>query len=58
MTRTVLTATDGSMPTFKTVLSAASEDRRDDAPLDGLVRQVLRAMLEERKTRQGVSAHA
>ena len=40
------------VPLFETVLSAASEKRRDESQLDALVRQVLRAMLEQRQTRQ------
>jgi hypothetical protein len=39
-------------PKFDAVLSAASEDRPDEPPLDRLVRQVLRGMLEQRQTRQ------
>ncbi|HEX9520568.1 MAG TPA: hypothetical protein VF940_30860 [Streptosporangiaceae bacterium] len=41
------------------MLSAANEDRSAEPQLDSVVRQVLRAMLEERRTRQpdsGVSA--
>jgi hypothetical protein len=52
MRNEVLTATDGAQPTFATVLSAAGEDRSDEPALDALVRRVLRAMLEERKTRE------
>jgi len=52
MGRAVLTGVpDGGMPTFDTVLSAASEDRDGESPLDALVWQVLRAMIEERRTR-------
>ncbi len=60
MSREVLAAApqDG-LPTFDEVLSAANEDRSAEPQLDSVVRQVLRAMLEERRTRQpdsGVSA--
>ena len=52
MGRAVLTGVpDGGMPTFDSVLSAASEDRDGESPLDALVWQVLRAMFEERRTR-------
>jgi len=53
MTRAVMTAgINDAPPTFEAVLNAVSEDRPDESQLDGLVRQVLRAMLEERQTRQ------
>jgi hypothetical protein len=39
------------MLTFGSVLSAASEDRDGESQLDALVWQVLRAMFEERRTR-------
>src|SRR5215472_13296763 len=45
-------ARPGAPPTFDEVLNAANEDRPAEAQLDGVVRQVLRAMLEERRTRQ------
>jgi hypothetical protein len=60
MSRQVLEAApEDGLPTFDDVLSAANEDRPGEPQLDGVVRQVLRAMLEERRTRQpasGVSA--
>lgn len=60
MAREVLAAApQGESPTFDAVLNAACEDRPGEPQLDGVVRQVLRAMLEERQTRQppsGVSA--
>jgi hypothetical protein len=41
------------------LLAAAAQDSADEDPLDGLVRRVLLAMLEERRTRRpGTSAHA
>jgi hypothetical protein len=40
------------VPSFDALLSAANEDRPEEPPLEGLVRQVLRAVLEERRTRQ------
>jgi hypothetical protein len=40
------------VPSFDALLTACQEDKADELPLDGLVRQVLRAMLEERQTRQ------
>jgi hypothetical protein len=55
MRETVLAAGTGDgLPTIETVLSAASEDRPGESQLDGLVRQVLRAMLEERCAREPV----
>ena len=56
MSREVLAAApqDG-LPTFDEVLSAANEDRSAEPQLDSVVRQVLRAMLEERRTRQPAS---
>jgi hypothetical protein len=42
----------GGVPDFDNLLSACSEDRPGEPQLQGLVRQVLRAMLEERRTRQ------
>ena len=56
MSREVLAATTrGDTPNFDTVLHAAGEDRPGEPRLDGLARQVLRAMLEERRTRQPAS---
>jgi len=53
MTNAVLdSGRDELPPSFETVLSTASEEAPGDSQLDALVRQVLRAMLEERKTRQ------
>jgi hypothetical protein len=53
MSRQVLaTANEDEAPEFDAVLRAASEDRPDEAPLDGIVRRVLRGMLEQRRTRQ------
>lgn len=40
------------VPSFDALLRAASEDRPDEPQLAGIVRQVLRAVLEERRTRQ------
>ena len=59
MSREVLAsaARDG-VPDFDTLLSAADEDRPAELPFDGLVRQVLRAMLEERRTRHPASGAA
>jgi hypothetical protein len=52
MGRAVLTAApNGAVPTFDSVLRAASEDHSGDSQLDALVWQALRAMLEERRTR-------
>jgi hypothetical protein len=54
MSKVVMTAgVDDSLPTFESVLSAASAHRQDVSRLDATVRQVLRAMLEERQTRHG-----
>ena len=39
------------VPGFDASLSMCEQDRPDEGRLDGLVRQVLRAMLEERRTR-------
>jgi hypothetical protein len=52
MSREVLAAAEDGRTSFDTVLSAAGQDRPGESRLDGLVRQVLRAMLEERRTRQ------
>jgi len=40
------------------LLAAAAQDPPDQDPLDGLVRRVLLAMLEERRTRRPGSAPA
>jgi hypothetical protein len=54
MSKVVMTAgVDDSLPTFESVLSAASAHRQDESGLDATVRHVLRAMLEERQTRHG-----
>jgi hypothetical protein len=46
------------VPTSDALLAAAAQDSPDEDPLDGLVRRVLLAMLEERRTRQpGTLAH-
>ena len=59
LTKTVLAAgTDDAAPSFATMIVAASETREGEAPLDALVRQVLRAMLEERQTRMGAGSTA
>ena len=53
MSREVLaTANKDGVPEYEAVLSAATEDRPNEPPLNGLVRQVLRGMLEQRRTRQ------
>lgn len=44
--------------TSDALLAAAAHDSPDEAPLDGLVRRVLLAMLEERRTRRpGIPMH-
>jgi len=43
-------------PTLDALLAAVSQDRPDEGTLDGLVRRVLLAMLEERGTRQSARA--
>jgi hypothetical protein len=44
--------------TSDALLAAAAQDAPDEAPLDGLVRRVLLAMLEERRTRRpGIPMH-
>ena len=40
------------VPSFDALLVASQQDRADESRLDGLVRQTLRAMLEERRTRR------
>jgi hypothetical protein len=44
----------GGLPTFDSVLSAASQDRSGESEVETLVRRVLRAMFEERRTRNPV----
>jgi len=59
MSREVLAAmAHDQLPAFDAVLSAASEHRPGEPRLDALVRQSLRAMLEERRTRQPGYPHA
>jgi len=43
-------------PTLDALLAAVSQDRPDEGTLDGLVRRVLLAMLEQRGTRQSARA--
>jgi hypothetical protein len=45
-------------PTSDALLAAAAQDPPDDDPLDSLVRRVLPAMLEERRTKQPGTAPA
>ena len=52
-----LDVADGE-PTSDALLAAAAQDPPDEEPLDGLVRRVLLAMLEERRTRRPGSAPA
>ena len=52
-----LDGADGE-PTSDALLAAAAQDPPDQEPLDGLVRRVLLAMLEERRTRRPGSAPA
>jgi hypothetical protein len=52
-----LDVADGE-PTSDAVLAAAAQDSPDEDTLDGLVRRVLLAMLEERRTRRPGSAPA
>jgi hypothetical protein len=52
-----LDVADGQ-PTSDALLAAAAQDPPDEDPLDGLVRRVLLAMLEERRTRKPGSAPA
>src|SRR6478672_11556391 len=54
-----LKVADGESPS-DALLAAAAQDSPDEDPLDGLVRRVVLAMLEERRTRQPgtTSAHA
>lgn len=42
---------------FDALLTAAGEDHPDEETLDGLARQVLLSMLEERRSRQPLQAH-
>jgi hypothetical protein len=44
------------VPSFDALLTACREDKAAEVPLGGLVRQVLRAILEERHTRQPASS--
>jgi hypothetical protein len=53
----VLDVADGE-PTSDALLAAAAQDPPEEDPLDGLVRRVLLAMLEERRTRRAGSAPA
>ncbi len=59
MQRTIdtLDAADGQ-PTSEALLTVFGQDPPDERPLDGLVRRVLLAMLEERRTRQPASGPA
>jgi len=52
-----LDVADGE-PMSDALLAVAAQDPPDEDPLDGLVRRVLLAMLEERRTRQPGSAPA
>ena len=53
MRQYVLASADlNGVPAFDTVLRTCEEDRPYESSLDSRVRQVLRAMLEERRTRQ------
>jgi hypothetical protein len=52
-----LDVADGE-PTSDALLVAAAHDPPDDDPLDSLVRRVVLAMLEERRTRHPDSAPA
>jgi hypothetical protein len=45
-------ARSAGTPTFDAVLTAVSEDRSGDQPLDVLVRAVLRSTLEQLRSRQ------
>jgi hypothetical protein len=47
-------APDGGTCTFASLLIAVGEDDPDEPEMDGLTRRVLRAMLEQRRTRQPV----
>ena len=48
----------GGDPTSDALLAAAAQDPPGDDPLDSLVRRVLLAMLEERRTRHPGGAPA
>jgi hypothetical protein len=50
------TAAPPGTPVFDAMLTTASHDHPGEGPLDGLVRHVLLAMLEERGTRQSTQA--
>jgi hypothetical protein len=52
-----LEVADGE-PTWDALLAATAQDPHDEEPLDSLVRRVLLAMLEERRTRRPDSAPA
>jgi hypothetical protein len=52
-----LGVSDGK-PTSDALLAAAARDSPDEDPLDGLVRRVLLAMLEERRTRRRGAGHS
>jgi hypothetical protein len=59
LSKVVMTAgVDESPPTFESVLNAASEYRHGECRIDAMVRQVLRAMLEERQTRHAAGSTA
>ena len=45
-------------PMSDALLAAAAQDPPDEDPLDGLVRRVLLAMLEERRTRRPAGSPA
>jgi hypothetical protein len=49
---------DDGEPSSDALLAAAAQDASDEDPLDGLVRRVLLAMREERRTRRPGSAPA
>ena len=49
---TELVAAPPGTSLFDALLTAAGEDRPDEGTLDGLVRQALLSMLEERRTRE------
>jgi len=45
-------ADQDGLPSFDALLGACQQAKPEENQVDGLVRQVLRAMLEERRTRQ------
>jgi hypothetical protein len=51
-------AAPGRTSLFDALLTAADEDHPDETTLDGLVRNVVLSMLEERRTRQSSEANA